>query len=93
MDIQEALTILEVKDPEAFPGSKGIPGGQKVKQLQSRVDRTTNLISQTQKTLKEVKGLVRGNRQAEKFIQKTDKALEQAEAMMQGVRAELKLGL
>ncbi len=93
MDIQEALTILEAKEPEAFPGKRGIPGGQKVKQLQSRVDRTTNLVGQTQKTLKEVKGLVRGNRNAEKFIQKTEKALQQAEAMMQGVRAELGLGL
>lgn len=93
MNITEALKILEAKEPESFPGSKGIPGGQKVKQLQSRVDRTTNLVGQTRKTLKEIRGLTRGNRQAEKFIQKTDKALEQAEAMMQGVRAELGLGL
>ena len=93
MKLHEVLDLHEVKEPEAFPGSKGIPGGRKVQQLQSRVDRTTNLISQTQATLKEVKGLVRGNRQAETFIKKTDKALLQAEAMMQGVRAELGLGL
>jgi hypothetical protein len=93
MKLHEVLDLYEVDEPEAFPGKRGIPGGRKVQQLESRVDRTTNLISQTQRTLKEIKGLVRGNRNAEKFIQKTEKALQQAEAMMQGVRAELGLGL